>query len=1232
MASPYRVYNYTDRELIVATDEAGEQQYRLLGQSVSPLDETPRLLWAASGAAIDGAPRWALDEGFDVHVTEAGLGPGLWVVHHPLAPTEDLHIFGLGIHPVQAGQTLPATEAALAATPATPATRPAWFYHEDETWVTVLGAGITGLTVAHELVTRGFRVQVIERAHGSPADIRDGDPGAATGGDPLIERFRRGLTAPDVGGIARTQWGTQPLARGAAPNLFDAMRRMAPVSPASAAPSPRARGRTRAASSTPREPAKLSSLRSIHGDAVWFGPDRGGPQAMGDYHAFGIRWERGQIEDFAAGLLAWLRERGEARSLAAVQVVIVVYRGDGADRVERAYRRFDELLGVLATMAPAERGDARAELRTTLDRLQVLPTARIDVDDDEPAGATPFVGLYVRVHEDLGLIAGEHGFRFFPAFYRHLRDTMRRTPIFDPLTRTFTPRTAHDNLEEVRWQLVADPERPYRAALSRKPLPTIGGMIEQYRAIRRDLDYRPVDLVRFALRILRYMTSSTRRRRDHYEDMSWWTFLSKPHLDDPAAEPPFDYERRFEEALKHAPKALVAMGSEHADARTQGNINVQLLMDQFELLDQSDSTLAGPTSTSWFNHWRTFLEEQGVRFFLGEVTAIGVDKAGARADTTKHRARVEIAFPGGAAPAEYLDGEEMVKRKRIRAHYIVSALDVAGLARVTRALRRSGDAVGAIEDLDRLVGDDGGEDRDLEDITAIGQTGPDGGVGDRFQTLTGIQLYYQRHVSFANGHIYFAGSPWGLSAISQIQFWGPFGSGHRGRLAGNLSVDIGAWRGGGRGVLDPNALDRDAIAAEVQRQIMASSKTSELEHPEKWTPRASLYHLDDFIAFAREDPARRNSPIRPRRNHAPFLINVTGEWELRPAGTPWTPNDLATRDREPGAGTLAGALWTPSEGGYLVHYGNLVVAGPHMRTFTRMATMEAANESGRHAVNAILDHATWLARRPAAAEMRELERVRIERMQRVQVMARFIRRTDTPSTNVVRSTTPFGDYCDIWDPELFELEDLRFLRTIDEHLMEAGARTDGGGGLRVLGEPEAPAPHLFDILRIDELPDRLLGDDEAERTFELVGRMLAALDEAQLVDLASVFAAVDRARKELDRMIGREPVRPPPDVRVTPRRPGRTSPRSGRVERSPRPPADRAPRPAGGRRPVRRPARRAGSAPRRRGRSSRARRSRARPRRAAPAPPRGGRRAARGTVAPPGSDRARSGRARAPRA
>jgi hypothetical protein len=224
-----------------------------------------------------------------------------------------------------------------------------------------------------------------------------------------------------------------------------------------------------------------------------------------------------------------------------------------------------------------------------------------------------------------------------------------------------------------------------------------------------------------------------------------------------------------------------------------------------------------------------------VRFFLGEVTEIKRDPATDRATATI----VFLDRIGRPPPKDYLDGEARRANKNIAGHYFVSALDVSALARVTRAERATNNS--PLAELGNLVFDRVNVDRDLEDIAKIGQ-----GIADRFQTLTGIQLYYKRHVSFANGHIYFAESPWGLSAISQVQFWGPFGSGHRGRLTGNLSIDIGAWRAAGDATdpisaPNPNDLDRDAIAESVQDQINLC-----MEHGKRGVKRrANYYHLVD---------------------------------------------------------------------------------------------------------------------------------------------------------------------------------------------------------------------------------------------------------------------------------------------------------------------------------------------------------------------------------------------------
>src|SRR5262249_3396998 len=151
------------------------------------------------------------------------------------------------------------------------------------------------------------------------------------------------------------------------------------------------------------------------------------------------------------------------------------------------------------------------------------------------------------------------------------------------------------------------------------------------------------------------------------------------------------------------------------------------------------------------------------------------------------------------------------------------------------------------------------------------------------------------------------------------------------------------------------------------------------------------------------------------------------------------------------------------------------------------------NESARHAVNAILDHATfaWQQQQQTAPMPGE--------------PARFI--------NVDRSPTPYGDYCEIWDPEQSEFEDLEFLRLIDQHLMDAGAKTRDDDA-----PPETPrprAPHLFDILRIDELPDFLEDDRDAVNALELIGSTLKAFAEVQTDDMPGVLAVVERARQKL---------------------------------------------------------------------------------------------------------------------
>jgi hypothetical protein len=105
--------------------------------------------------------------------------------------------------------------------------------------------------------------------------------------------------------------------------------------------------------------------------------------------------------------------------------------------------------------------------------------------------------------------------------------------------------------------------------------------------------------------------------------------------------------------------------------------------------------------------------------------------------------------------------------------------------------------------------------------------------------------------------------------------------------------------------------------------------------------------------------------------------------------------------------------------------GNLVLAGTYMRTHTRLTCMESANESARHGVNGIL------------AELYARTGIRV------------------------------GDPCQIWDPEDNELQELAFLKRLDNDLFDA------------------ELPHFCDILDLDRLPDRL---DHGLRLGQLLGK------------------------------------------------------------------------------------------------------------------------------------------------
>ena len=195
-------------------------------------------------------------------------------------------------------------------------------------------------------------------------------------------------------------------------------------------------------------------------------------------------------------------------------------------------------------------------------------------------------------------LPGEHGFRFFPAFYRHVIDTMRRIPFAEG-------RTVADNLRPASEAAVAlADDQPVTRFLRRLPSGP-GELADAFLLTFSRLGFTERDTLLFSERILRYYTSCARRRLEQYESVSWWDFLGGDR-----------YSPSFQRHLAAVPRMMVAMDSRRGNARTIGDISMQLLVDYGCEGNKIDRVLNGPTNDKWIDPWRAHLAQLGVRFHL----------------------------------------------------------------------------------------------------------------------------------------------------------------------------------------------------------------------------------------------------------------------------------------------------------------------------------------------------------------------------------------------------------------------------------------------------------------------------------------------------------------------------------------------------------------------------------------------------------------------------------------
>ncbi|NLU71262.1 NAD(P)-binding protein [Streptomyces sp. HNM0575] len=428
-------------------------------------------------------------------------------------------------------------------------------------------------------------------------------------------------------------------------------------------------------------------------------------------------------------------------------------------------------------------------------------------------------------------LPGEHGFRFFPGFYRNLPDTLRRIPF------PGNPDGVHGNLRNGTDSLMSrsggrpDLHIPLRGATT-PPAP--GDLTARFlretvtSALDTALHLPAHELAYFADRLLVHLTSCDRRREQQWEKVPWWDFIR-------AGEMSHDYQRLLGVGMT---RNLVATKAEEASTRTVARTVIEAFI-LYGILGlgqdgEPDRVLNAPTSEAWIDPWVRHLRSLGVTFELG----------------TEVR---ELVYGDGRVTGVRVAARDGGDARTVTAGHYVSALPVEH-ARKTwgPALRAADPRLARCDEL-------------------------------KVDWMVGVQFYLREPVSVVHGHADYIDSPWSLTSIHQAQFWdgrdfrADYGDG---RAADCLSVCVSEWD-------EPGILygktAKECTREEVRAETWAQLKAALNDDGKKVLDDANVHTW--FM-----DPAVTGIGGPHPANREQLLVHPTGTLHNRPPAATAVPN------------------------------------------------------------------------------------------------------------------------------------------------------------------------------------------------------------------------------------------------------------------------------------------------------------------------------------------------------
>jgi uncharacterized protein with NAD-binding domain and iron-sulfur cluster len=455
-------------------------------------------------------------------------------------------------------------------------------------------------------------------------------------------------------------------------------------------------------------------------------------------------------------------------------------------------------------------------------------------------------------------LPGEHGFRFFPGFYRNVTDTMRRIPFAG------NPHGVWQNLTRATSYLHSGLGRADLTIPLPFPLPTLPNpitpkaFIESITTVLQTLFRLPLhEAVYAAQKLAVYVTSCDERKIGQWENMTWERYIGA----DRASK---EYNRYLADGLI---RNLAASKSKDSSAHSIGWVGEASIWSILLFGNDTDNkgfdrVLNGPTSSQWIDPWVSHLGSKGVGFRVGQALS-GFTIAGQHITGATVTDALGISRP-------------------VQADWYVSAVPCEKLAAV-------------------LTPELLAADPNLANVALL-----------RTEWMNGLMFYLRERVDVTKGHVNYVDSGWGLTSISEGQFWKrPLTSYGDGTVKDCLSAIISDWSTPGNfNGKSARQCTPQEIAAEAWAQIKA--------------------HLNDTHTVLTDrmlhswmlDPSIMNSGTPLVANDEPLFIQDPGSWQRRPTS--------------------------------VTGIDNLFLAGEWVRTDQNVTTMEGANEGGRQAANGVL--------------------------------------------------------------------------------------------------------------------------------------------------------------------------------------------------------------------------------------------------------------------------------------